>query len=197
MGDNMCEGQYSNHNNTVQQDHNKAGSASAAAGLATQVKPQGTDQPHTAPPDIDDNAPLTAGFLRQELMRQHQLTLTAVSQQTALVLQEQLLPRDYLTTNIATKINVHRAALMELMSNMSELNSNKGGTHLKEGVDRLERQLVDYSFLLEGLERNDDIPLEMMVVNLIHANFGFNVEPRDIDLTVRFGSVAKNHVRCL
>ena len=92
---------------------------------------------------------------------------------------------------MASELNVHGAALMELTAHMSEMNSNKGSMHLKVRVDRLEKQLVDYSFLLEGLERKDDMPLELLVVELIRTHFGFDVQARDIDLVVRFGSYDK------
>ena len=55
----------------------------------------------------------------------------------------------------------------------------------------LPRQIVDYSVLIEGVAKNDELPLELMVVELIRNEFGFDVEARDIDLAVRFGSYDK------
>ena len=138
-----------------------------------------------------DDDPLTTGILRCELNLHFARTLQIANQNTADMLREQLLPRDCFATNMASKLNVHGQALMELTSAMSELNSNKGATQLKDRVDRLEKQIVEYSFLLEGLERDDSCPLELPVVKLIQDEFRFSIEPRDVDLAVRFGSTNK------
>ena len=185
-GDNGCDTSYHDHNKPPQGDQNVA--SVNTTGTAAAAESTGTAPPDGAAAQVDLNAPLTVGLLRHELAAQHKLMLRAVHQHTADILQEQLTLRDHLTTSMASKINVHGAALMELTSVMSELNSNKGGTHLKTRVDRLERQIVDYSFLLEGLERNDDYPLELLVLHLIQEKFGFDIQARDIDLAIRFGS---------
>ena len=130
-------------------------------------------------------------MLRSELDRQYQHTYQSTVSYSAELIHEQLKPRDHIIGNMASKLNVHGAALMELTSTLAELNSNKGGIHLKTRVDRLERQIVDYSFLLEGVEKNDELPLELMVVELIRKEFEFDVEARDVDLAVRFGSHEK------
>ena len=192
MGDIMCEEQNQNKNITThdqpapmanQQTTEQAASSQSGATPVTSA---------AAPPNPDahvtgDTGVLTLAALRQELDRQHNKTLAAVGQHTAGLLHSQLEPRDKLTCSMISKINIHGAALMELSGMMAELNSNKGGTHLKNRVDHIERQLTDYSFLLEGLARNDKLPLELLVLGVINGVLGANLEARDIDLAVRFG----------
>ncbi len=180
LGDNTCDQPAASQNKSSLGDQNTGVQASPAMNMTG-----GSHQSVTA------DTVLTVDILRQELDRQHARILGAVDKHTSFLLQEQLLPRDKLTIEMASKINVHGAALMELTTMFGELNSNKGGVHLKTRLDRIERQLVDYSFLLEGLDRNDDYPLELLVVNMIRDFFGFNIEARDIDLAVRFGSTDK------
>ena len=188
MSDNGCEESYSDQNKPTNSDH--ATSQHATASGSTAQAGQNTGATAANVP-ADNDAPLTLSVLRAEFDRQHQRTLRTVKHCAAEMLHEQLQPRDTIQGSMASRINVHGTALMEITSWLSELNSNKGGTHLKTRVDRLERQIVDYSFLLEGLARNDEIPLEMMIVNLIREEFGFDVQSRDIDLAVRFGSFDK------
>ena len=80
---------------------------------------------------------------------------------------------------------------MEVTGLLSELNSNKGGTHLKDQVDRIERKLINYSFILDGLERDDNYPLELLVIKVIKDNLGFDIQARVVDFAVRSSAMDK------
>ncbi len=176
---------YQNNNTPSRDQPQPTGAASAAP--ASNPAP-GTTELGNQSVSSDE---LTMSNLRLELTKQHEHTLMHIDKHMGSILFAPFKPRDQLLSDAVSKINVQGAALMEVTGLLAEMNSNKGGTHLKDRVDRIEKQLIDYSFILEGLERDDRYPLELLVINVIRSHMGFDIQARDIDLAVRFGAMNK------